>query len=267
MFTQSRRNLRECPASATKAALDRAADTLRRRFANSPNSTKRRRAIRLLATLCACGFGAFASEASAQCAAQDVLRKHTAVAKAPLSASFPVEIKSNAAVPVWKTITVGGFAHRSGLFNALDAAGCGIGDLAQDILTRPSFVLSATKTSADLVVLSPAELGARDGGASLADVYSRAQKLGFGLAASEIGPQLRLQYFDQPVGEFLYVGMEPIKSSHGESAVFVVANGGADLILIGQNVGADTKIPATWRFLFVRPTDVAHLHKQSNVSP
>jgi hypothetical protein len=47
----------------------------------------------------------------------------------------------------------------------------------------------------------------------------RAQQLGFGLAAAEVAPQLRLQYFDQPVGEFLIIGMEPIKRWNGEFVI------------------------------------------------
>jgi hypothetical protein len=41
----------------------------------------------------------------------------------------------------------------------LDAAGCGIGDLAEEILARPAFTLASTKTDVDLVVVSAAELG------------------------------------------------------------------------------------------------------------
>ena len=37
---------------------------------------------------------------------------------------------------VWKTITLGQFANTFALRNALDAAGCGIGDLAAQILAR-----------------------------------------------------------------------------------------------------------------------------------
>ena len=78
--------------------------------------------------------------------------------------------------------------------------------------------------------------------ASLADIYARAQQLGFGLAAAEVAPQLRLQYLDQPIGEFL-VGMEPIKTWKGVPVILTVANGGAGLVLIGQDGSADAEIP------------------------
>jgi len=158
---------------------------------------------------------------------------------------------------VWKTITVGTFADLFALSNALDAVGCGIGNSAGEILARPTFTLSATKTSVELFAVSAAELGFKTDTASLADIYARAQQLGFGLAAAEVGPQLRLQYFDQPIGEFLIIGMEPIRTWKGERVILTVANGGAGLILIGQDGSADAQISVASRFLFVRSNRAA----------
>jgi hypothetical protein len=171
-------------------------------------------------------------------------------------------IRSAIDVPVWKTITVGTFADLFALNSALDAVGCGIGNSAGEILARPSFTLSTTKTSVELFTVSASELGFPTDTASLADIYARAKQLGFGLAAAEIGPQLRLQYFDQPIGEFL-IGMEPIKTWKGEPVILTVANGGAGLILIGRDGSADAEIPVASRFLFVRSNEAA-LAKAAN---
>ena len=84
----------------------------------------------------------------------------------------------------------------------------------------------------------------------------RAQKLGFGLAAAEVAPQLRLQYFDQPIGEFL-IGMEPIRTWKGEPGILTVANSGAALALIRQDGSTDAQIPIASHFLFVRSNEVA----------
>jgi hypothetical protein len=173
----------------------------------------------------------------------------------PSASVPPILVRSAAAVPVWKTIRVGTFANSFALHGALAAAGCGIGDLAEEILARPAFTLSATKTEVELVAVSASELGFQTDTASLADIYARAQQLGFGLAAAEVGPQLRLQYFDQPMGEFLIIGMEAIKTWKGEPVILVVANGGAGLVLIGQHGGADAEIPRASRFLFVRSNE------------
>jgi hypothetical protein len=166
-------------------------------------------------------------------------------------------IRSAIDVPVWKTITVGTFADLFALSSALDAVGCGIGNSAGEILARPSFTLSTTKTSVELFTVSASELGFPTDTASLADIYARAKQLGFGLAAAEIGPQLRLQYFDQPIGEFLIIGMEPIRTWNGEPVILTVANGGAGLILIGQDGSADAQISVASHFLFVRPNKPA----------
>jgi hypothetical protein len=155
-------------------------------------------------------------------------------------------------VPVWKKIVTGMFPDSFALRSALNAAGCGIGETAEEVLARPAFTLSATRADVELLAVSADELGFHTETASLGEIYARAQQLGFGLAAAEIGPQLRLQYFDQPFGEFLIIGMEPIKTWNGEPVIFTVANGGAGLILIGQNGRADAEISAASRFLFVR---------------
>jgi hypothetical protein len=210
-----------------------------------------------IAMLCTACIVLFASEASAQCTAQSVLQKHLTLKKTPSANRPPILVRSAAAVPAWKTITVGTFANSFALRNALDAAGCSIGSSAEEILARPAFTLSATKKDLELLAVSAAELGFQTDTASLADIYARAQQLGFGLAAAEVAPQLRLQYFDQPIGEFLLIGMEPIKTWKGEPVILTVANGGAGLILIGQDGSAEAEIPVASRFLFVRSNEAA----------
>jgi len=210
-----------------------------------------------MAMLCTVCVILFASEASAQCTAQDVLRNQLTLKKTAPAHVPSIPVVSAVAVPVWKTITLGTFANSFALRNALDAAGCGVGDSVGEILARPAFTVSATKKDVELVAVSAAELGFQTDAVSLSDIYARAQRLGFELAAAEVAPQLRLQYFDQPVGEFLIIGMEPIKTWKGEPVILTVANGGAGLILIGQDGSADAKIPVTSRFLFARSNKAA----------
>jgi hypothetical protein len=195
----------------------------------------------------------FASDANAQCSARAVMQNY---AKLKPAAPRPVEL-ATARTPVWKTISVGTTASALALRNALDAANCGVGDLAEQILARPAFTVSRTRLDVDLVPLSGVELGFAAKQVPLTAIYEQARKLGFELAAAEIGPQLRLQYADQPIGEFMHIAMEPIRTWSGEPVIFVVANGGAGLILIGQQVEPDTEVPATSRFAFVRRRDIA----------
>jgi hypothetical protein len=213
--------------------------------------------IFFIAMLCTAFIVLFAREASAQCAPRDVLRNHSTLKNTSSANMLPILVRSAAAVPVWKTITVGTFADSIALGNALNAAGCDVENSAGETLARPAFTLSAIKTNVELLAVSAAELGFENDTASLADIYARAQQLGFGFAAAEVAPQLRLQYFDQPIGEFLIIGMEPIKTWNDEPVILNVANGGAGLILFSQDGSADAEISVASRFIFVRSKETA----------
>jgi hypothetical protein len=192
-----------------------------------------------------------ASTASAQCAARDVLQNQLKL-KTHLAPASQPPIGSAHDVATWKTITIGTFANPLELRNELDSKGCSVGSQAAELLARPTFTVSSQKTNVELVDLSPAQLGFTSDTVTLGNVYARAQQLGLELAAAEVGPQLRIQYFDQPIGEFLVIGMAPIKTWSGEPTILNVANGGAGLILIGQDGRAEASIPVTSRFIFVR---------------
>ncbi|WP_196235987.1 hypothetical protein [Bradyrhizobium japonicum] len=166
-------------------------------------------------------------------------------------------IRSVRDVATWKQIKIGTFANPLALRNAMDAVGCNVGGQAAEILARPSFTVSSKKIEINIVTVSPAELGFATDNVGLAAVYSRAKGLGFELSAAEVGPQLRIQYFDQPIGEFLTIAMEPIKTWSGEPIILNVANGGAGLILIGQAGSADAEVPVTTRFVFTQPSETA----------
>jgi hypothetical protein len=217
--------------------------------------------IPLVAMLCAACLIMFTIDARAQCTARDVLRRNPTL-KPPSAQVPPAVVRSAIAIPPWKTITVGTFANSFALLDALDAAGCAIGDSAAEILARPAFRLSTTKMDVELVAVSAAELGFQTETVPLAAIYARAQQLGLGLAAAEVAPQLRLQYLDQPLGDFL-VAMEPIKTWKGDPIILTVANGGAGLALTGRDGRADAQIPLLSRFLFVRSQE-AMLAKATN---
>src|SRR5262245_16628098 len=210
----------------------------------------------VIAAVCAAGLVLCAVEANAQCSARNV-RHYVPTLKIHPEIPNPASYKGGAALRVWKTIALGEFANSFTLRNALATADCGIGDLAD----RPAFTLAPTKIDVDLVVVSAAELGFGSESASIKDIYSRAEQFGLGLAPAEVGPALRFHYFDQPIGEFLHVGMKPITTWKGEPGVFVVANGGARLNLIGQNGSADTQMPASSAFVFMRPREQPTLAK------
>jgi hypothetical protein len=161
--------------------------------------------------------------------------------------------KTAADIPIWRTATLGTYKTIDALRDALHAKRIHVGDMADEILGRPAFNLSKMRRDARLVVLAVSELGFEAEGASLADIYARARQLGFELCPAEVGPQLRLQYLYQPLGEFLHIAMAPIAGHGGEPSDLTVANGGAGLILIGGDAHPNLVMPSTVRFAFIRP--------------
>lgn len=181
--------------------------------------------------------------------------------------------------PVWKRIRLGTYKNVNLLREDLDSLDCGtvavpqvatvgevgpaakkpgqppcnLGGTAAEIIGRPAFALSKSRASLDLVVLTPADLGLAGTSVEVAAVYARAALLGFALCPAEVGPQLRLQYLDQPLGEALHIAMQPIARYTSEPTVFAIINGGAGLLLVGSDGDLDLVVPTTRRFVFVRP--------------
>jgi len=182
-------------------------------------------------------------------------------------------------VPVWRTITLGTYRSVNTLLEALSSDNCGsapqvaeaaalirtsamarpaphchLGDGAGEIIGRPAFHLSRTRQELDLVAVSLIELGfPADEDVALEDIHARADMLGYALCPTEAGPQLRLQYLDQPVGEFLHIGMQPIATYGGELIDLTVGNGGTGLLLLGGDGRSNITFPTTTRFVFMRP--------------
>jgi hypothetical protein len=170
--------------------------------------------------------------------------------------------------PIWKTIELGRYKGANAIREAMYSAPCHIhvGDDADEILGRPAFPFNKAPAELDLVVLSVFDLGDKykhddvelvaGGQASLHDIYARAVALGFELCPAEVGPALRLNYLDQPIGEFLHIAMTPVARFSGELVDFTVGNGGAGLLLIGGKGDPDLMLPGAVRFVFVRPRPI-----------
>ena len=109
--------------------------------------------------------------------------------------------------PTWKTIKLGTHKSCMDLANALKDGGFEIvctADMMEVIIIAP------VETEIELVNVSGAELGLEEL-APRQVIYDRATKQrNLDLVPAEAGPQLRLQYSDQPVYEYLTMAMEPI---------------------------------------------------------
>jgi len=154
---------------------------------------------------------------------------------------------------VWRTITLGTYRSVDAYRDALDSARIKIGDSADQILGRPAFPYATTKTDVELVLLSAADLGVETE-SSLADVYKLARQAGLELCPAEVGPQLRLDYRNQPLGEALDVAIEPVATYSGDLTILTLVNWGTGLALIGRDGRSESMMSRTSRFVFALPT-------------
>lgn len=149
----------------------------------------------------------------------------------------------------WKTITVGTCKTVNELSNALRNNDCRISDWAGDILKK--ITLADAEAKIELVLVSVADLGftkktRRDA------IYDRAKEFGLDLVPAEAGPQLRLQYTDQPLNEWMLMAMEPITDSVGDQYVFSVAHDGDGRWLHGYYGNPDNLWLPDDRWVFAR---------------
>lgn len=119
--------------------------------------------------------------------------------------------------PVFKTLTLGGL-HKSpkDYHKALESAGFRIGNYAGQVLKKIS--IARAETEVDLVLVTAAELGFKDGARRDA-IYARAIELGLKLCPAEVALALRLADSEDP---WVVVGMKPVADSDGNLFVFYV---------------------------------------------
>ena len=160
-----------------------------------------------------------------------------------------IDIGTHGRFQIWRTTTLGSYKGVDSYRDALDAAKMKIGDAADEILGRPTFHYIKEKTEVELTLLSGAELGI-ESESSLAEVYRRATQLGLALCPGEVGPQLRLDYRDQPRGESLTIAMEPVKTYDGNPTILSLMNFGDGLALVGSDGRPEFRVPRYFRFVF-----------------
>ena len=103
----------------------------------------------------------------------------------------------------------------------------------------------------DLVVLSVEDLGFPKG-ATRQEIYDKAQELGLEIVPAEVGPQLRLQYEDQPMNEYLLIGSEPLAASSGNLFVFSVDHPDDGRWLDSSHGNPDNHWNSSHRWVFAR---------------
>jgi hypothetical protein len=129
----------------------------------------------------------------------------------------------------WKTIKIGTYASVEDLAAAFE--GDNFFDFthtAQNLLER--IPLTPVKTDIEIILATADDLGLKDDPSWLT-LLNRARKLGLDPVPAEVGPQLRLQYLNQPPGEWIVVAMKPVVNRSCCSDSFVIGNNNAHLVL------------------------------------
>ena len=214
----------------------------RLRWLGWPRMRRRSRCARLLRTPLVMWLGLTVSLSAAL--AQDE----------PSAQSNAANVNKPAHFQIWRKITLGSYKGVDAYRDGMDSAKINIGDSADEILGRPAFPYARTKTDVELAVLSArADLGVESDQVSLAEVYQRARQAGLELCPAEVGPQLRLDYSNQPLGEALDIAMEPVATYTGEPTILTLVNWGTGLLLIGRDGRPESTVFRKSRFVFALP--------------
>ena len=125
--------------------------------------------------------------------------------------------------PTWRTIKLGLHKDAQAYREALEQAGrkSKISDWAGDIIGKPAFTVSTEEIDFELVRATVKEITGKDR-ATTDEVFTSAERLDLFKCPAEVGLALRLQYKEQPKGEWVRIAMEPITDSDGDLNVFSV---------------------------------------------
>ncbi len=128
-----------------------------------------------------------------------------------------------------------------------------ISDYAKSMMNNSDFTTSKKLEQLNLARITVKSLGFPNG-ATTDEIYKKAEELGLELCPAEVGPQLRLQYLDQPNGEYIFIGMKQISDSVGYPSVFnVLRYDDGRLELDGRSAKPDDRWGGGRGFVFRMP--------------
>lgn len=118
-----------------------------------------------------------------------------------------------------ENVEIGGKSAEQ-LIREMDEAGINILTYAKSMLqNNREFIPGSNREKVTLIRLTVADLGFRTS-ATTDQIFERAEALGLELCPPDTGPNYRLKYRNQTMGERLYIGMKPIIVSDGRPIVF-----------------------------------------------
>lgn len=161
--------------------------------------------------------------------------------------------------PTLITIKLGIHKNMKVLQSAIKDAGFRISDEAYNRLVTRAFTLASEEITIELVTATVAELGF-DKDTRYGAICDRIREFGYELCPAEVGPQLLLQYKDQPLDQDLGIAMEAIPDSGNSLDAFVVEHrrrGGRRLFIHSTNLGGSYLPEFQFVFVLPKPTTLA----------
>lgn len=129
-----------------------------------------------------------------------------------------------------ETIEIGG-KNAKALIKEMRAKNIKISDYAEDMMKSKAFTVVNETEDAILVRLKVKDLSINKQYPTTDDIYKRIEELGLELCPAEVGPNYRLQYQNQPLGEWFWIGMKQISVHDGRPGVFGLERDGGGLWL------------------------------------
>ena len=160
-------------------------------------------------------------------------------------------------IKVWRTIDLGnGLKNAADFLRVLSKSPFEVHESAMEFFGREDIFCAGSEVGdVDLVQMCPWQLGFK-GSASYQEICDRAEELGLRLCVPEIGPQLRLQYVDQPSRDVLYLAMKPLRKSSFVLCIFSLSYSGMVLSINAHCSGErGTRYSDGEQFIFVAPRE------------
>ncbi|MBU1032684.1 MAG: hypothetical protein ABII13_00400 [Patescibacteria group bacterium] len=117
---------------------------------------------------------------------------------------------------------------------------------------QDDFTVATKKSNVDLVIVTTVELDSKNR-VTFEKICRFAMEHGLKLCSPEVGPLLRLQYQDEPLGEWFMIAMEQITNLGRPPSVFRVGRNGGGLWLRSWCGHPDYFRRANNPWIFVKP--------------
>lgn len=147
-----------------------------------------------------------------------------------------------------ENVEIGGKSAEQ-LISEMETAGINISKEAKFILKSKEFVPGKNREEATLIRLTVADLGFKTS-ATTDQIYERARALGLELCPSDTGPNYRLKYRNQPLGEWFRICMKQIHDSDVYPDVWHLEHNDVGLWLDYYWTKPDSKWYPAYKFAF-----------------